>query len=339
MIELKFYGTAEEVRAEMLALAGFGLNLPDLRSTAIGAKMTGHGSTAPGEAALVGEDSDASLRMKQDIQEHWKNRNIAVARAPGEGITGQTATILVLDDVGHPAPARKRGEPSPGRKRRTREEVAEDEAAEKYEALNSGKLEGAQSSTGEARLGPEDDAETAALDAADEAAEVEAARDPQNPLTLDDLRKVVGELTAKVGMAVSVKAVPAILGCKMTEVPDTQEALGEAIAKVREALEGTKPFSIVVEASVEDATPPATRKDVEAAILAYAERFGNEAAKTDRQGIMVKALGPTPKGHVNSRGEPVDFWTVPNIPDEKLGAVVKYYAAAMVENPYNREVV
>lgn len=93
---------------------------------------------------------------------------------------------------------RKRGEPSPGKKRRTAAEVAEDEAAEAAETKQN-------ISTGEARVDPEnpeaDDSEAdAAQDAADEAAEVEAHRDPEKPLTIDDVKAVVMAYAEKYGM-------------------------------------------------------------------------------------------------------------------------------------------
>ena len=96
------------------------------------------------------------------------------------------------------APIRKRGEPSPGKKRRTAAEVAEDEAAEAAETKQN-------ISTGEARVDPEnpeaDDSEAdAAQDAADEAAEVEAHRDPEKPLTIDDVKAVVMAYAEKYGM-------------------------------------------------------------------------------------------------------------------------------------------
>lgn len=231
-------------------------------------------------------------------------------------------------------PARRRGEPSPGRKRRTKEEIAEDEAAERAETTQP-----AQISTGGERLGPEDASDSediAKQDAADEAAEVEAHRDPQKPLTLDDLRLVVGEYNKKVGLAVSAKQVPIILGCKMTEVPDTQEALAEAIAKVRLAVGLAEAAEKPGETVTVPAVTSATHKDVENAIMAYAAAYGNDAAKADRQAILVKALGPTPTGMKNSKGEPVDFWTVPNIPADKLGVAVRYYKAALTENPFGR---
>lgn len=52
----------------------------------------------------------------------------------------------------------------------------------------------------EDRRPPEDDAATQAQDAADEAAEVEANREPEKPLTVDDVRAALGQYVTKHGM-------------------------------------------------------------------------------------------------------------------------------------------
>ena len=83
------------------------------------------------------------------------------------------------------APKRERGKPAPGRARRTKEEIAEDEAADKAEASAAPTEEAPLISTGEERIDPTT-AEDAAQDAADEAAEVEATKVPE--LTHDDVR-------------------------------------------------------------------------------------------------------------------------------------------------------
>lgn len=316
MIEIKFYGSAEEVRAEMATLLGGPLMAVPMAPTPAD---DNNGPVGYDPAECLGPATGEVGGISREPQENWTN-------------------------AAAPAPTRKRGEPSPGRKRRTKEEIAEDEAAEKYEALNAGKLEGAQISTGEARVGPEDDAETAALDAADEAAEVEASRDPQAPLTLDDLRQVVGELNRKMGFAAAVKAVPQILGCAMLDVPDTQEALAEAIAKVRAVInrynEDPAPAAPPKEAPpAKKAAPAATPQDVQNAIEAYAAAYGTEATLQDRVAINETVLGPVPAGLKNANGQVVTYWPVSAMPADKLGAVVTAWTAALDGNPYGREAV
>lgn len=212
-------------------------------------------------------------------------------------------------------------EEAPKRKRRTKAEMEAARAAETTPQI----------STGEARVGPEDDPEVAAQDAADEAAEVEAHRDPQNPLTLDDLRKAVGELTKKIGFAQSVKVVPQILGCAVTEVPETQEALTAAIAKVNEHMAGAAPA-----APPEPAAPAATHADVQTAIEAYAAAYGNEATLQDRLTINEAVLGPVPAGLKNANGAVVNYWPVSAMPADKLAEVVAAWRQATETNPVGR---
>lgn len=202
----------------------------------------------------------------------------AVHRTPAEP---ETVTVArprwepVQEDVDSPRPAapkRERGKPDPasGRARRTKAEIAEDEAAATGGAASI-------STDPENRVGPEDDEATAAADAADEAAEVEAHRDAENPLTHDDLRQAVGRLIKKIGMAAATTAVPAILGCKQAEVPDTQEALFAAISKIDTAVSqaGAEPAKIE-EKPVEQAATPKTKADVIAAAKLYALKYDGQ---------------------------------------------------------------
>lgn len=98
-----------------------------------------------------------------------------------------------LAPAGTETPKRERGKPAPGRARRTKEEIAEDEAADKADAARSSEAFGIQS--GGERVNPEE----AAQDAADEAAEDAANRDAAKPLTLDDVKNAVGLYVTKFG--------------------------------------------------------------------------------------------------------------------------------------------
>lgn len=108
---------------------------------------------------------------------------------------------------------RKRGEASPGKARRTKAEIAEDEAAEavsiaSYKELPSDATSeqvaeafaGIRSGVAD-RVDPDnqDDAATAAADAADEAAEADAGRDADKPLTVDDVKALAVEYQEKYG--------------------------------------------------------------------------------------------------------------------------------------------
>jgi hypothetical protein len=101
----------------------------------------------------------------------------------------------------------------------------------------------------ENRIDPESP-KTSAQDAADEAAEVEAARDPVKPLTLDDVRQAVGEYVKRYGMPATqedgVNIFVQALGnpptgepiWKMSILPDDQDVLGRAVAGWKAAIEG-----------------------------------------------------------------------------------------------------
>lgn len=117
---------------------------------------------------------------------------------------------------------RERGKPAPGRARRTKEEIAEDEAADKADAATAGAapltavmgkefadkateaarehLGGQISSNPENRVGPEDEPETQEQDKADEQAEVEASRDAETPLTGEDVRSAMSLYVKKFGL-------------------------------------------------------------------------------------------------------------------------------------------
>lgn len=118
-----------------------------------------------------------------------------------EGRTVGEAEALSTPPVPTTVIARERGKPAPGRARRTKEEIAEDEAAEKAEA--SGALaSGTQQSisTGDERVGPEDDAETQAQDRADEEAEEAGNTEAAAPLTVMDGKAAIGVYLGKHGM-------------------------------------------------------------------------------------------------------------------------------------------
>lgn len=152
---------------------------------------------------------------------------------------------------------RERGKPSAGRKRRTAEEVAEDEAADRVDTAAHTPPDAPQIRTDpENRIDPES-AETVAQDAADETAEVEAARDPVKPLTLEDVRQAVGEYVKRYGMPATqedgAKIFVNILGAppagepiwKMSILPDDQDVLRKAVDGWKAAIEGN-PFGRAV---------------------------------------------------------------------------------------------
>lgn len=139
------------------------------------------------------------------------------------------------------ATARVPGQPAPGKQRRTKAEIAEDEARVAAAADEKPAI-----STGEPRIGPEDSPEDVEQDAADEAAETAAAApaDEAKTLTLDDVRHALGEYAAKFGMDATQQDGPQLLKLvcgdavdRMSLIPDDQAVLGKVVAGIREMLE------------------------------------------------------------------------------------------------------
>lgn len=156
--------------------------------------------------AAVDEHMDA-LGFSRDS--YWKQRVVAVdgkaviAREPADGSPSCDASVTSVngshgqatvtntpragETEAQTAVRRERGKAAPGRARRTKEEIAEDEAADAADAAK-----GNISTDPENRVGPEDTPEVQEQDAADEAAEVEDNREPEQPLTAEDLKAAMG---------------------------------------------------------------------------------------------------------------------------------------------------
>jgi hypothetical protein len=169
----------------------------------------------------------------------------------GEPSSSMTTILPTAETIAAPsATGRIPGQPSPGRKRRTREEVEADKA---YFELHK---EMEQESAAE----PEPDAASVdpavvAQDEADEAAET-AERKSDKP-TLEDVRKAVSVWSAKVGAATAVNTLRTLLGCSLIELKE--EDYAAAIAKLAGA------------GAPEPA--PKTKEDVIAAIKAYGRKY------------------------------------------------------------------
>ncbi|MGX5775487.1 hypothetical protein [Methylorubrum zatmanii] len=81
-------------------------------------------------------------------------------------------------------------------------------------------------------------ADDKAQDTADEQAETKAAAPPEPEVTKDDLRKLLGQYGTTYGMDAAMTDCPQIMGFpNVSAVPDTQEAIREAMAKVAGAIE------------------------------------------------------------------------------------------------------
>lgn len=132
-----------------------------------------------------------------------------------------------------PGAKRQPGQPSPGRKRRTKEEMEEDYA---YLKVHSSFPMAQAISTGGEREEPTVEEVAAAnaivvQDAADEAAET--AQRASGPPTLEDLRAAVARYVAKHGPQAGVQNVQKIIGCPLIAVPEGE--IAAAISRVDHA--------------------------------------------------------------------------------------------------------
>lgn len=239
------------------------------------------------------------------------------------------------------------GKAEEGRTRRLKVQIEEDEAlAERLKAAghDPAKCDGWALSKVEELLGgagepkpnistgaderidpanPDDQAQ----DAADEKAEVEATKG--DGLTLDDLRQAAGAFQKKHGMAATMEKVPEILGCGLHEVPEDQ--IENAIAKLA-AYEG-EPETSEAEKTVE--APTATKDDLIAAMLDYAEKFDGQRTDTSAMPVLAE---DRPKVLAAALGDEVDGLSkVPDAP-EAYGKAVAAFREAIAKNPFGREV-
>lgn len=162
----------------------------------------------------------------------------------GEKIAQTQASASTVDRV--------RGQPSPGKARRTKAEIAEDDAAAATGAALMGSTPANTFGTDSEPVA-EDSPEVQAADAADEAAETAAAK-VDGKLTLDDVRNALGLYVGAFGMAAAQADGPVliakVLGVehnpaapkKISDLGDDQVLLRRAVDGVSEMI--TKnPFS------------------------------------------------------------------------------------------------
>ena len=139
-------------------------------------------------------------------------------------------------------------------------------------------------------------------DVADEAAE--AASDV---LTHDDVRAAVGEYTRKFGIVAAQKAIPALLGRPIAEIPDDQDSLRKAILAINIDMANVNPAPKAEDIALSgpglfaDESAPAPEKeiteaDVRDALMAYAAKYDvdDKMANTliDGPDILKKTFGP-----------------------------------------------
>ena len=266
---------------------------------------------------------------------------------------------LTENGASEPAPKREPGQPSPGHRRRTKAEIAEDEA---YFA-KQGSMKPSDETTHTAQteepemvsdvvelesifaerpepltladVQPIFDLAAAAQDAADEARETAALKGDK--LTLDDLRKAIGAYQKTHGFAAMTKNIPEILGCPVHQVKD--EDLADAIRKVEIATAAPTITSApaVAEHIAENKpveTAPVAVADVKAALQRYARKYdGRDDLGKDTTPITNEDGGVLVKqavGADNLRDMPKD--------EKTLALLIAAIDTAIVTNPFQREV-
>lgn len=190
-------------------------------------------------ASSVPAPTDDAADMNEVLPD--EGPNYAAMKAAHDAALPPAASIAAREaDATAEAPKRERGKPSPGRARRTKEEIAEDEAAEKAEASAPAPEPVALISTGEERIDPASP-EDAAQDAADEAAEAEATKAPE--LTHEDVRDALKKYVAAYSFPFALEDGPKVLKMlfgpeagKVSDIPGDQESLAKAIAGIEEML-------------------------------------------------------------------------------------------------------
>lgn len=210
-IEIKIFLPDEQVSRAAMATHMEALGFCDGR---------GHGAPQPW---LIAEHA----HHPDDVKAFEADRAATLAPEIAEQVVTNTGRASEPDDPRHQP--RKRGEPSPGRSRRTKAEIAEDEAAEAAERTEAPP---AISTDPENRVDPaaEDSAEVAAQDAADEAAEVEEHRNNDEPLTLEDVRSAMTEYINLYGVAATTEDRPKIFAKALGPVPaGTKNSKGEVV--------------------------------------------------------------------------------------------------------------
>lgn len=248
-------------------------------------------------------------------------------------------------------PKRERGKPSQGRARRTKEEIAEDDAADRADAAKQDAAVDANLtddvkpaiSSGEERVSPEDQAD-ADQDAADEAAET--AKTGLAPI--DELRRLVGQYQKAHGMpaAVALCQEGGLIGKGIHDLAETE--LPVAIEKMQTAVRPTTPApnaaagsSTQAEAAnaaeqvaaTGSASKPATKEDVQTAMLRYALTFDGQNTDLNK---MPHTMADCPTIFTMLFGDAVS--RLSQVPVDGYGRAVAAIDEAIQKDPFKRGV-
>lgn len=368
MIELKITVPEEIVNAGNAdrylrsALAAFGYVKP----LEVAAQAVKEGRVSPNEArtdaGMTALSTAPAVRGATVAEAHAE----PVVEAPTEtghreGFVDNTAAVNTVAEA--TGPKRERGKPDPasGRTRRTKAEIAEDEAADAADAAAGvgaaseedgeaiqAETEAAGATADAAIIAstPQDSTEAIAQDEADEAAESAkvAEKSPVANMLLEQVRKLMGEIGKKHGIPFAAR-IPAYLGKPIAQFSEAD--LPEVLKKVNTILKlDTDTASMLVpevdtgatetvETVVEDA-PTALRKSEHPAtkdeLIKALFRYGEYADGTRDQNAMPNTMVDCPQMFkkafgVEKRSE---------IPDDKLGEAIALIDDAIATDRFKR---
>ena len=327
-LEIKIYTILDPERGERAQLEASMEALGFVRQAITRYEKTDEASVVDDLYSGAAEVLNA-MRTKEPEPDIVAEQQADVAQAQAATIV--TNTPRAGETPEQTAARRERGKPSPGAKRRTKEEIAEDDAAEKAEA-GIPATEPQAISTGEERVGPDDEA--VAQDAADEADEA-AATASEGP-THDDLRKALGKLGIKAG----VEAVKpgGLIGMTVDQVP--QDQIAAVIAKI-EAAKGSAPETKAEEPAPAQAAAapsyPPTRDGLMKAMLAYALKFdGTDDPTKASAATMPATMEDAPKVFAMRFGEAVN--SLSKVPADQYAQAIADIVEATEKNPFGRAV-
>lgn len=263
------------------------------------------------------KDSAPKTETEMGIGKTASTSDAGIDRAP-EAILNEAGEIseVVFDNLAAPAAsepfvasARVPGQPAPGRARRTKAEMAEDEA---YFA---------SAPKAEPKIVQPFVANP--LDAQDD-------KSASDVLTLDSVREAVSRYRKAHSIQAASLHIPTILGCPIMQLPTDQESLAAAIKRIDTAA-GLPLPELAPETPVPPA-PTATKQDLMNAIERYRSVFDvatplkeSKIAQSDVMRLLQKLFGP----------EHHTLPTMPNTP-EAYGLAVQAVEEAIVSDPFKR---
>lgn len=248
-------------------------------------------------------------------------------------------------------PDRPWGQSSPGKKRRSGAEVAEDEA---YYAAHANDpptvtntpraaaiIAASQGiSAGEERRDPAAEAQ----DAADEAAETAARVSASEQLTLEDVRRAVAKWSEIVGPANVIAKLRDILGgYALIDLPEAEWPKAIENLEWAAANPGSKVLTVMTAPDMSEArtdviaaleSKTATKEDVIAAIVAYGARY--DGSKDPEKMPLTKEDLPKVFGKMFGAGV-TGLGSMPKTP-EAFGQITAAIVAATRDNPFKREI-